>query len=307
MCRFIINNITIAVLLISFTGFSGFQVLAKENSFSDPFWAQESGSCYALFRDLSIVQLTEKDRVNRIEQALAEFELGNCGYCIDVVEILLKKDDLKEGGYVKVEIDSLVSQGNGCIRLLLPSLISGFDYKVPLEVFNDFSKFKKYDLSKTNIYMTGVTSWKTELINATLVSNRNSNVASQYVVDILSRFAKLETYIQHRELLRAVIKCNPLDEDIITAILSQSIEMREKNRRVTIMSDDQILPNYQAELLGLSTIVEWNKYKSENFVLVNGKRSWSFSPPIDWNWDEDGTIDFLNQLLISGFTVVDGE
>jgi hypothetical protein len=161
-------------------------------------------------------------------------------------------------------------------------------------------------LSKVNIYQVGELDWKKELISATLFSNNNPDVASKYVVDILSQFDKSETLIEHCELLRSVIKCNPIDEDIISIILSQSIDMREKNRRSEMMSDDQILPSYQAELIQLNTVVEWNKYKNENFTRVDnyGRSGWSFVSPIDWDWDEEGTIEFLKQLLVNGFTVI---
>ena len=134
-------------------------------------------------------------------------------------------------------------------------------------------------------------------------------MASKYIVEILSQFAKPETLSEHIELLGAVVECNPIDERVITAVLRQSIFMRKISLELTRKGIDEIYPSYKAELVRLNTIVEWNKYKNDNFTRVENyqQNGWSFVPPNDWDWEDEGTIDFLNQLLISGFTVVDGE
>lgn len=290
------------MLLFSFSGFSTVQVSPKENSISDSIDSQATNLCRTLFEDLSKIQLTEKDRLNRIEQALTEIEFGNCYYCLYLVQRLITKDDLKEGGRFKGRIDSMTRQRDGCTTLLLPTLISTFDYKHPLEIVDDFSKTKRYDLSNINLYQQNLR-WKEEVISATLYSNSGSSAASKYVVDVLSLFKKRSTFSEHRDLLGAVTACNPVDKDIITAVLSQCIYMREISFELSMASPDELYPKYQAELIGLNTVVEWNEYKNEKFNRVSDPGL--FSGPIDGDWE--GTIDFLNQLLISGFTVVDGE
>lgn len=307
MRKFLTINFLLAILSFSLSGFSDFQAPAKANNASDLLGSQTNDLCWTLFKGLYKLQLTEKDRISRIDQALAEIESGRCVYCTSIVKKLLKEEDLEEGSRLREKIDDMIKHESGCTMLLLPQLISSFGYIIPVGSFDKFSKSKMYDLSNKRTYGFSTRDWKSELISATLYSNNNSDVASKYVVDILSQFAKPETLSKHIELLGTVVECNPIDEGVITAVLRQSIFMRKISLELTIKSIDEIYPSYKAELIRLNTIVEWNKYKNDNFTRVDnyGRSAWSFVPPNDWDWDEEGTIDFLNQLLVNGFTVVD--
>lgn len=309
MYKLLKNKVTLVILLLSLTGLGTFKVLAKANSASEFIGSKAKDLCYTWHKDLNKFQLAEKDRVNRIEQALVEIEARRCSYCPYVVIRLLEKEDLEEGSRLREKIDGLIKQRNFCFARIIPEMINDFDFTFPLEILGDFTEPSKNDLSKINIYEFSFDWWKKELIFATLHSNNGSSAASKYVVDILSEFEHHNKFLDHNGILRAVIKCNPLDKDIISAVLSQSIHMNKVNMELTRKSIDEIYPSYKAELIRLNTVTEWNKYKNDNFIKANkyGQKGWYFTTPINWNWDEDGTFDFLNQLLANGFTVVKGK
>lgn len=74
--------------------------------------------------------------------------------------------------------------------------------------------------------------------------------------------------------------------------------MRETRKNLQKNSIDVLYTDFAKRLLNLNTVKEWNDYKREKLESTNTNHKYIYS-----DWDEDGTIVFLQGLLENGFTI----